>query len=76
MRAVVAGAVSPRPVRTGVLDEGVVTPAVAKDLSATRTGRKDSRLSGPIDPDTPSAVAALPFDRRPRCPPPSFFRQT
>jgi hypothetical protein len=76
MRAVVAGTVSPCVVRRGLLTGASGTPAVATDLSATRTGRKDSRLSGPIDPDAPSAVAALPFVRRPRCPPPSFFRHT
>ena len=64
------------PRSTWVIDWGRRHARSCTDLSATRTGRKDSRLSGPIDPNAPSAVAALPFVRRPRCPPPSFFRHT
>jgi hypothetical protein len=63
MPAGVAGTLSLRPVRRGLLTTAAGTPAVATDLSATRTGRQHSRLSGPLNPDAPSAVAALPFVR-------------
>ncbi len=56
------------PVRRGLLTGAAGTTAVATDISATRTGRKDSRLSGPIDPETTSAVAGLPPPAR-RSPP-------
>jgi hypothetical protein len=60
----VAGTVSPYLVRRGLLTWGAGTPAGATDLSATRTGRKDSRLSGPLDREATSAVAGLPVVRR------------
>jgi len=44
-------------VQPALLTTAAGTPAVATDHAATRTGRKDSRLSGPLDPETPSAVA-------------------
>ncbi|MEY4188309.1 MAG: hypothetical protein RIT02_3343 [Planctomycetota bacterium] len=63
-------------VQPALLTTASGTPAVAADHAATRTGTKDSRLSGPLDPETPSAVAGLPLPpvvRRLGCPPPASF---